>query len=632
MGKRILSCALAAVVLVMAFSSGAFAQTESTEAHNNSLEMGNLEVINISFEGEQFTVSAAGFPDEEDLQLFSDGNKAFDDNNPGYGSQLKEGTAARAIYDEISSFVELAESNLSEFSDGAQIQVDLSSYQVAVGSLQALVSDSIYAYVYDHPDKEFFSSEGYSYYQSSNIVQSVIIYFAPIDDAVVLKKKLDSSISAFQNEFYAEFGKNSSGSEMEKYWFIQNYLGSRTCYDKTLALPFCHSAYGFLAKDTPVVCEGYAKAYKALCDSVGLPCMLILGESIKSGESFTGDVDHMWNAIRVDGNWYSMDVTWDDVDDMLLYDSSEVDPEYPFSISTVQHQYFLNNDYFDDGADTEYKVNANHMQTGNIISASTPYELPDFVEGENSQYSGTDTLELEILEIGVEADEFLAVHVINILNSYGFTGGARFYEADDIIISIKEDTRMIGTLEIPAEKTFTITSEEGCYTLTGESPMIRVESALTLENVTLVTEDGFDPSNPIINVAEGGVYAEKGAVSVNGYIAYSDNPYIDTSKSEKAYFHYPEHFLTGADVIIHFNDPISDPEDLICYQIGYLSNGKMESAERVALVGIEVAGDFSSGAKIELIEPEDAVDFVKLVLVLDGSLIPISETPKWQII
>ena len=55
------------------------------------------------------------------------------------------------------------------------------------------------------------------------------------------------------------------------------------------------------------VCEGYARAFKLLCDRLNIPCVLITGTSYPSGER------HMWNCVQMDdGQWYGVDVTWND--------------------------------------------------------------------------------------------------------------------------------------------------------------------------------------------------------------------------------------------------------------------------------------------------------------------------------
>ena len=59
-----------------------------------------------------------------------------------------------------------------------------------------------------------------------------------------------------------------------------------------------------------VVCEGYAKAFKVLCDQLGVPAVCVSGLSDKSR---TGS-GHMWNLAQIGGLWYLVDVTWDDSD------------------------------------------------------------------------------------------------------------------------------------------------------------------------------------------------------------------------------------------------------------------------------------------------------------------------------
>lgn len=59
------------------------------------------------------------------------------------------------------------------------------------------------------------------------------------------------------------------------------------------------------------VCEGYSRAFKVLCDRVGIPC--VLTEGYGNGEA------HMWNYVELGGSWYAVDVTFNDpVDERQL--------------------------------------------------------------------------------------------------------------------------------------------------------------------------------------------------------------------------------------------------------------------------------------------------------------------------
>lgn len=60
------------------------------------------------------------------------------------------------------------------------------------------------------------------------------------------------------------------------------------------------SATDFGDRSAPA-CEGYARAFKLICDQIGLPCIVVSGDG------------HMWNYVQnEDGVWYAVDVTWDD--------------------------------------------------------------------------------------------------------------------------------------------------------------------------------------------------------------------------------------------------------------------------------------------------------------------------------
>ncbi len=58
------------------------------------------------------------------------------------------------------------------------------------------------------------------------------------------------------------------------------------------------------------VCEGYARALKALCDRAGIHCVLVDGNA-KTSLSGAAEA-HMWCYVQVGESWYAIDVTWND--------------------------------------------------------------------------------------------------------------------------------------------------------------------------------------------------------------------------------------------------------------------------------------------------------------------------------
>ena len=69
-----------------------------------------------------------------------------------------------------------------------------------------------------------------------------------------------------------------------------------------------HMAYSALVSGKPV-CQGYAEACLVLFQAAGIPVTYVAGDGYDS-EGNGGS--HAWNCVQIQGNWYNLDVTWDD--------------------------------------------------------------------------------------------------------------------------------------------------------------------------------------------------------------------------------------------------------------------------------------------------------------------------------
>ena len=65
-----------------------------------------------------------------------------------------------------------------------------------------------------------------------------------------------------------------------------------------------YGPYGGLV-NRAAVCLGYAASFQLLMDMSGVECVTVVGAAFNS----TGD--HAWNMVRLGGEWYCVDVTWD---------------------------------------------------------------------------------------------------------------------------------------------------------------------------------------------------------------------------------------------------------------------------------------------------------------------------------
>ena len=109
------------------------------------------------------------------------------------------------------------------------------------------------------------------------------------------------------------------GNRYQQVAYFNHWLTTNNCYSSafgkmdtppTIIWSPMSALRGSAGVNGPV-CEGYARAFKVLCDRKSIPCVLAVGFA-KSSVSSKGE-SHMWNEMQMDDNkWYAVDVTWND--------------------------------------------------------------------------------------------------------------------------------------------------------------------------------------------------------------------------------------------------------------------------------------------------------------------------------
>lgn len=92
-------------------------------------------------------------------------------------------------------------------------------------------------------------------------------------------------------------------SEYEKVLYLHDYLAENVAYDASS--PNQHDAYGALV-EKKAVCDGYALGMQYLLLKAGMDCRIVYGDDREDNAEH-----HAWNVVRVDGEYYHLDVTWD---------------------------------------------------------------------------------------------------------------------------------------------------------------------------------------------------------------------------------------------------------------------------------------------------------------------------------
>ena len=109
-------------------------------------------------------------------------------------------------------------------------------------------------------------------------------------------------------------------TDFEKVKFVNDYIVKNTIYSED-SVASSHSAYA-VAYEGKGVCQGYALFAQKLLQELGMESMYVVGEVYTGG--------HAWNLVKVDGQWYHMDTTWND--------------PVPDRGNGVRYDYFLLND------------------------------------------------------------------------------------------------------------------------------------------------------------------------------------------------------------------------------------------------------------------------------------------------
>ena len=192
-------------------------------------------------------------------------------------------------------------------------RVDLPSGGVKVTELLALLNS-----FYQEPDFFYFDYGSYRYYESNpNVAVSLDLHYLSYTR---------EQIRAYENAAKAVLVEAvfPGMNDLQKVLALHDWLAIHLQYDQATAAGTSvnrdsFTAYGALV-NRKAVCEGYALAYQSLLKRCGIQAVTISSESM----------NHGWNLVCLGGEWYHVDVTWDD--------------PAPDTLGCSEHTFFLRSD------------------------------------------------------------------------------------------------------------------------------------------------------------------------------------------------------------------------------------------------------------------------------------------------
>ncbi len=190
----------------------------------------------------------------------------------------------------------------------------VSAYQDIVSGVEAMKPEiklsvpltakealTVFYYYHDDYPQHFWCNSAFQYTLEDNKVISILPQYT------MTRSEKEYAQREFENVVAACLTVASSvKSDYEREKRIHDYLANRITYQNGKN---AHNAYGALV-EKKAVCDGYARAFQWLLYQAGIPAMIAEGTSINPASG--GQEPHAWNVVKIGGEYYHVDLTWDD--------------------------------------------------------------------------------------------------------------------------------------------------------------------------------------------------------------------------------------------------------------------------------------------------------------------------------
>lgn len=299
---------------------------------------------------------------EATLETISPNNESIDYSNNKIDkylyNQLDE--YSKLIYNAMETNKENMKTGTYEINLGTEFS-SLLSQSNGGDLLGEYYQSAIEAYTYDNPDvfyiefsKLYLNIETTT--RGSKKTYKVFINAGNNTDYLTSEFPSKERIDAALNEIEMiklYFDSHQKADTYENIKLVHDYLIESIEYDQTISLPNIYNLYGALINKESV-CEGYAKAFKYLMDSMNIPCIIVSG---KATNSEGNTENHAWNYVQINNTWYAIDCTWDDP---ILVGSG-------YLSNSSKYKYFLKG---------EDEFNKTHVPDGQFTEGGKVFEYP----------------------------------------------------------------------------------------------------------------------------------------------------------------------------------------------------------------------------------------------------------------
>lgn len=133
------------------------------------------------------------------------------------------------------------------------------------------------------------------------------IYYLRTTAEVTVNDAARPSVTQIVNDAVDLCRQETNGSEYDMALWLHDWTLDQLEYDHSLN--WCSAESGLTRHQG--ICESYQRIYSKLLDAAGIANGRITGNG------------HTWNAVKIDGKWCQMDLTWDDTSDNWYRDPEQ---------------------------------------------------------------------------------------------------------------------------------------------------------------------------------------------------------------------------------------------------------------------------------------------------------------------
>lgn len=201
---------------------------------------------------------------------------------------------------------------------------------------------------YEYPEVFYFSQYSFSYSSQDDTVKIFSPVYEDIEETNAKKKLVSDEVNKIVS-------MADDMTDLEKALFVHDYIVSEYQYDTRAnssdddLIMSASRTLPSMIEEKQGVCQGYTYLYMVVMNKLGVECITVPSDN-PTDIRLAG---HIWNKIKIDGEWYNVDLTYDD-------------PCYTYCISDltdkssdVLHSFFLVTDEEIKALDTYSRMHDN---------------------------------------------------------------------------------------------------------------------------------------------------------------------------------------------------------------------------------------------------------------------------------